>query len=272
MPDDLVNSPSYRLPIQDTDFLLRDEMRGTRFALEYGKAELELRDRGIRSTVIVFGSARIPSPEQAQQTRASARTTAERAAGDDAIRLAAYYDLARRFAHLVSERGGALTPRNGLLDNVIATGGGPGVMEAANRGAAEAGAPSVSFNIELPTEQRPNPYCTPGLCFRFHYFAMRKMHLVMRANALAVFPGGFGTLDELFEILTLQQTRKGHPIPIVLFGTTYWRELVNFDALRRHGMVSGADLELFELVDDPEQAWTSLLSHGLVVGGRNPEL
>lgn len=272
MPDHLVDSSSYRLPVEDSDFLLRDEMRGARFALEFCKADLELRDRGIRSTVIVFGSARIPAPERAQQMLAAARTPAERAAARDAGELATYYELARRFARLVSERGGALTPRDGVLDNVIATGGGPGIMEAANRGAAEAGAPSVAFNIALPTEQKPNPYCTPGLCFRFHYFAMRKMHLAMRANALAVFPGGFGTLDELFEILTLQQTRKGHPIPIVLFGTSYWRELVNFEALRHEGMISGSDLELFELVDDPEQAWASLLSHGLVVGGRNPEL
>ena len=266
--ESLTGSPSYRLPVGDTDFLLRDEMRGVRFALEYSKAELELRDHGIRSTVVVFGSARVPSPEQAQRLAEDAETpvAAQRAAA-----LSRYYDLARRFAHIVSLRGGALAPAEGLRDNVIATGGGPGIMEAANRGAMEAGAPSVAFNISLPTEQQPNAYCTPQLCFRFHYFAMRKMHLAMRANALAVFPGGFGTIDEMFELLTLKRTRKGHSIPIVLFGRSYWRELVNFEALVRHGMIDRTDLDLFQLVDDPEEGWTSLVEHGLVVGGRNPE-
>jgi uncharacterized protein (TIGR00730 family) len=270
--DSLRQSPSYRLPVEDTAFLLRDEMRGMRFALEYSKAELELRDHGIRSTVIVFGSARVPSPETAQRLAAEATTHADAAAATRALALSQHYDHARRFGALVSRRGGALLPTGGLRDNVIATGGGPGVMEAANRGAMEAGAPSVAFNIALPTEQRPNPYCTAALCFRFHYFAMRKMHLVMRANALAVFPGGFGTMDELFEILTLQQTRKGHPIPIVLFGAAYWREVVNFEALVRHAMIDPADLALFRLVDDPEEAWQALVANGLVIGGRNPPI
>ncbi|MBI3515066.1 MAG: LOG family protein [Proteobacteria bacterium] len=265
----LTDAASYRLPVADTEFLLRDEMRGVRFALEYGKAELELRDHGIRSTVVVFGSARIPSPEQAQRLVETARTPQAADAARRATARAQYYDQARRFAHIVSRRGGALTPANGLRDNVIATGGGPGIMEAANRGAMEAGAPSVAYNIELPAEQLPNPYSTPSLCFRFHYFAMRKMHLAMRANALAVFPGGFGTLDELFEILTLQQTHKGHPIPIVLFGGAYWREVIDFEAMARHAMLDPADLGLFQFVDDPEQAWQSLVERGLVVGGRN---
>jgi len=178
-------------------------------------------------------------------------------------RSARWYDEARRFGRIASERGGALTPVNGLRHNVIATGGGPGLMEAANRGASEAGAPSIGFNITLPAEQVPNPYTTPELTFRFHYFAMRKMHLAMRANALVVFPGGFGTLDELFELLTLQQTRKAPPAPIVLYGESYWRRIVNFDALVEEGVVAPADLALFEFADTPEAAWDSLARRGL---------
>jgi uncharacterized protein (TIGR00730 family) len=247
MNDAQRNSPSYRLPVEDTDFLLRDEMRPLRFALEYSKAELALRDWGVRSTVVVFGSARIPAPERATP----------------AAPLARWYPAAQQFARIVSERGGALAPEGRLRDNVIATGGGPGIMEAANRGAADAGAPSIGFNITLPHEQEPNPYSTPELTFRFHYFAMRKMHLAMRANALAVFPGGFGTLDELFEILTLLQTRKAPPVAVVLFGRDYWREVVNFEAMIRHGMVDARDLSLFGLVDEPEEGWEWLTSHGL---------
>jgi uncharacterized protein (TIGR00730 family) len=265
-------SPSYRLSVEDTEFLLRDEMRGTRFALEYSKAELELRDHGVRSTVIVFGSARVLAPDYAQRAVERARTPDEIAAAERALEFSRYYDQARTFGRIVSQRGGALRDDHGHRDNVIATGGGPGIMEAANRGAADAGAPSIGFNITLPVEQHPNPYCTPSLCFRFHYFAMRKMHLAMRANAMAVFPGGFGTMDELFEILTLQQTGKGRPLPIVLFGASYWRELVNFDALVRHGMIDAADLALFRLVDDPEEAWQALLEGGLRIDGRNPEI
>ena len=250
-------SPSYLLATADQDFLLRDEMRGLRFQLEYAKAELALRDWRIRSTVVVFGSARIPSPEAAPLTGLA----------PGLMRLAPYYEKARAFARIVSERGGAM-PGEGLArDNVIATGGGPGIMEAANRGAVDVGAPSIGFNISLPLEQEPNRYSTPTLTFRFHYFAMRKMHLAMRANALAVFPGGFGTLDELFEILTLQQTRKAPAAPVVLFGKRYWRRLVNFDALARDGMVTRADLALFEIVDDAEAGWAAMLRRGLVAHG-----
>jgi uncharacterized protein (TIGR00730 family) len=255
-------SSSYRLPVLDTDFLLRDELRAIRFALEYSKAELALRDWGVRSTVIVFGSARIPSPEQAERLRAAA-TGEARQRLERRLRWAHYYDKARAFGRLVSERGGALHPVDGLRDNVVATGGGPGVMEAANRGADDAGAPSIGFNITLPAEQRPNRYSTPALTFRFHYFAMRKMHLAMRANALVVFPGGFGTLDELFEILTLQQTRKAPTTPTVLFGRDYWRRVVNFDALAEHGMIEADDLALFDFADEPEEAWEALLRRGL---------
>ena len=192
-----VASPSYRLAALDQDFLLGDSMRGVRFLLEFAKADEALRAWGVRSTIVVFGSARI----------------GERGNGKHA----AWYAQARQFGRIASERGGAIRSKHPVRDNVIATGGGPDIMEAANRGAFDIGAPSIGFNITLPHEQAPNPYSTPELTFRFHYFAMRKMHLAMRANALVVFPGGFGTFDELFEILTLRQTDKAPPIPIVLF-------------------------------------------------------
>ncbi len=256
-------SPSYRLALEDRDFLLRDEMRAVRFAMEYGKAELALRDWGVRSTVVVFGSARIPPPEQAEALVAAAPPE-RRARAEALARLSPWYAKAREFARIVSLRGGALSHNGKLRDNVIATGGGPGIMEAANRGAADVGAPSIGFNITLPHEQEPNAFSTPELTFRFHYFAMRKMHLAMRANALAVFPGGFGTFDELFEILTLLQTGKAPPVAVVLFGTDYWRRVVNFEALAEYGMVDARDLSLFRLVDEPEEAWEWLATHGLM--------
>ncbi len=232
------HASSYRLAVEDTDFLLRDEMRDIRFALEYAKAELELRDWGIRSTVIVFGSARV-QPDTPR------------------------YDAARAFGRIVSERGGAMAPHHRWRDNVIATGGGGGIMEAANRGAFEAEAPSIGFNIRLPHEQEPNPYTTPGLTFQFHYFAMRKMHMAMRANALVVFPGGFGTMDEMFEILTLVQTKKMRAVPIVLFDEAYWRKVVSFDTLLAEGMISADELALFEFADTPDGAWGVLERRGL---------
>jgi uncharacterized protein (TIGR00730 family) len=244
-PDDQIASPSYRLAALDQDFLLGDSMRGVRFLLEYAKAEEALRDWGVRSTIVVFGSAR----------------TREDGSGRQAL----WYAEARAFGRLASERGGALKA-DGPRDNVIATGGGPGAMEAANRGAQDAGAPSVGFNITLPHEQLPNPYATPALSFRFHYFAMRKMHLAMRANALVVFPGGFGTFDELFEMLTLRQTHKAPPIPIVLFDESYWRSVINFDVLVEHGMIKREDLDLFQYADDAEAVWAALLAGGLTPG------
>ncbi len=256
-------SRSYLLPVEDSEFLLRDELRGIRFALEYSKAEMLLREWGIRSTIIVFGSARTPSLEQAEAMLGAAKTPDELELAKRRARLAVYYEQARAFGRLVSERGGALKENGGLRDNVIATGGGPGIMEAANRGAREAGAPTIGFNITLPMEQEPNAYTTPDLTFRFHYFAMRKMHLAMRANALAVFPGGFGTLDELFEILTLIQTRKAPPVPVVLFGRDYWRTVINFDAFVEHEVISPQDLKLFEIVDDADEAWRVLVRRGL---------
>ncbi len=237
-------SPAYQLAALDSEFLLGDSMRGVRFLLEYAKAEERLRAWGVRSTIVVFGSARARS--------------------DGPPRLRAWYQAAYDFGRIASERGGALSPLGGQRDNVIATGGGPGIMEAANRGAAEAGAPSVGFNIRLPLEQEPNIYSTPDLTFRFHYFAMRKMHLAMRANALVVFPGGFGTLDELFEILTLRQTEKAPPLPIVLFDRRYWTRVVNFEALIDEGVIERRDLELFDFADDAETAWTTLVRRGLV--------
>ncbi len=240
-------SSSYTLPALDQTFLLSDSMRGVRFLLEYAKAEEALRAWGVRSTIVVFGSARVRQ--------------------DGPERHAFWYEQARRFGALASERGGALTANGGVRDNVIATGGGPGIMEAANRGAHEAGAPSIGFNITLPKEQIPNRYSTPELTFQFHYFAMRKMHLAMRANALIAFPGGFGTFDELFEVLTLRQTGKSPPIPIVLFDEKYWRAAVNFDALIASGTVDRSDCSLFRFAENAEDIWSQLLSCGLGVPG-----
>jgi uncharacterized protein (TIGR00730 family) len=263
-----VTLQSYKLPIEDLDFLLRDELRGVRFQLEYEKAELSLRDWGVRSTIVVFGSARIPSPEQSSMELEAAKDAVERGRAERRARLVRWYDEARAFARIVSERGGALAGDEHGRDNVIATGGGPGIMEAANRGAFDVGAPSIGLNITLPREQQPNRYSTPDLTFRFHYFAMRKMHLAMRANALAAFPGGFGTMDELFEILTLVQTHKAPPVPIVLVGSDYWSKAINFDHLVEQGMIDSDNLDLFEIVDDAETAWASLAKRGLKAHGQ----
>jgi uncharacterized protein (TIGR00730 family) len=268
-----INPPVSRsslLAVEDTEFLLRDEMRSIRFGLEYAKPELELRDWGIRSTIIVFGSARIASPEQADAAAEAASNDAERKHAEAMREQAELYQIAREFAQIASRRGGSFAPKKRWRDNVIATGGGPGIMEAANRGASEVGAPSIGFNITLPHEQEPNPYITPELYFRFHYFAMRKMHLAMRANALAVFPGGFGTLDELFEVLTLQQTHKAPPAPIVLFRESYWRKIINFDALVEEGMIAADDLKLIEFAETAEDGWTSLTRRGLQAHGATP--
>jgi uncharacterized protein (TIGR00730 family) len=235
-----VASPSYRLPALDQDFLLGDSTRGVRFMLEYAKAEEHLRRWRIASTIVVFGSARI-SPA------------------------APWYEIARNFAYLASQRGGAKELRDGFRHNVIATGGGPGIMEAANRGASEAGAPSIGFNITIPLEQEPNAFSTPDLTFRFHYFAMRKMHLAMRAAALVVFPGGFGTLDELFEILTLRQTGKMPHIPVVLVDQQYWSSVINFKELLARGMILSSDLDLFGFAETAEEIWGLASASGLKV-------
>ncbi len=238
-----MQSPSYRLAALDQEFLLGDSMRGVRFLLEFAKADEILRAAGVRSTLVVFGSARVRE--------------------DGPAREANWYAQARLFGRIASERGGALNPNSRVRDNVIATGGGPGIMEAANRGAADCGAISVGFNITLPQEQRPNTWSTPELSFRFHYFAMRKMHLAMRANALVVFPGGFGTMDELFELLTLRQADKAPRIPIVLVDRDYWQSIINFARLAELGMVDREDLDLFGFAEDAEGVWAELLSRGL---------
>ena len=256
-------SASYRLPALDRDFLLGDSMRGVRLLLEYQKAEEALRAWAVRSTIVVFGSARV---------RPRASPIAAAAAEPPRRMLAGWYEEARSFGRLASERGGALVARDGQRDNVIATGGGPGIMEAANRGAADAGAPSIGFNIGLPHEQQPNAYSTPDLTFQFHYFAVRKLHFAMRANALVVFPGGFGTLDELFELLTLVQTCKMRHIPIVLVDERYWSRLINFEVLAQEGMVAPGDLELFSYASDAEGAWQELTRLGLATGPRPPGL
>lgn len=220
-------------------------MRGIRLYLEFAKADERLRDWGIRSTVVVFGSSRVTADYQSVDP-----SDRERAA-----RAQRWYAEARRFGRIVSERGGGMTPINGMRDNVIATGGGPGLMEAANRGAFEIGAPSIGFNIQLPDTQEPNPFTTPDLTFQFRSFAIRKMHLAMRAAALVVFPGGLGTLDELFEILTLVQTRKMPPIPIVCVDREYWMRAIDFEFLVSEGMATSPELSALTFADDAEEAW-----------------
>lgn len=237
-PDAQRHSASYELAELDRDFLLGDSMRGVRLQLEYAKVEEGLRKHGVRSTIVVFGGHGIRP--------------------DGPPRYRDWYQQARAFARIASQQGGAIAARGAVRDNVIATGGGPGLMEAANRGAADAGAPSIGFNISLIQEQPPNRYSTPELTFRFQYFAIRKLHLAMRANALVVFPGGFGTLDEMFEILTLKQTGKTPPIPILLFDEAYWRSIMNFEQLIMEGMIAKDELSLFEFVSDPQEAWNRL--------------
>ncbi len=262
-------SPSYRLAYQDPEFLLRDDLRSLRLQLELLKPHLLQQEQQIESTVVVFGSARIPSPEAARKQVDDAFADVERDPGNPALerRLRAarrtlansrYYEEARKLCRLISRdcRSG------GPHTHVITTGGGPGIMEAANRGAHEAGAKSIGLNIVLPMEQAPNPYITPELSFQFHYFAIRKMHFLMRAKALVVFPGGFGTLDELFEALTLLQTEKVKPFPVLLFGKAFWDRLIRFEVLVEEGAVSEADLDLFGFVETAEQAWDIIRRSG----------
>ena len=254
-------SPAYRLAYLDQDFLLRDELRPLRLQLELLKPELMQQESGIEHTVVVFGSARIVEPVKAGKGYEKARLDLDKDPSNPALQTEAakakraldnarYYDEARRFALLLSQ--GCQTENGCKL--VIITGGGPGIMEAANRGAADVGAQSIGLNIVLPMEQEPNPYITPELCFQFHYFAIRKMHFLMRAKALVAFPGGFGTFDELFETLTLIQTKKIRAVPILLFGRAYWQRVINFDAMVEEGMIAAADLELFRYVETAEEA------------------
>lgn len=233
-------SPAYALAFADDDFMCRDELRPVRLQLELLKPELMLDEQNVTSTIVMFGGARIPEP--AKKDTARTKTLAE---------LSAFYDEARTFARLMTERGDA-------SENVIVTGGGPGVMEAGNRGAIDAGGRSIGLNIVLPHEQAPNEYVTPELCFNFHYFAIRKMHFLMRASAITVFPGGFGTLDELFEALTLIQTGRMEKVPFLLFGKDFWHSIINWDALSEAGTISADDLDLFRFVDTAEEAVAAL--------------
>ena len=244
-----------RMAFADPEFMFRRETRGIRFQLEMLKPDLGQAEAGIESTVVVFGSARFVDPETAQQRLAEAEASGDAArialAKRD-VRNARHYDLARQFSRLVAQYSNGKPEAERLY---ICTGGGPGIMEAANRGAHDTGAMNVGLNIALPHEQNGNPYITPSLSFKFHYFALRKMHFMMRAKALVAFPGGFGTLDELFEVLTLVQTGKAKPVPIVLFGTAFWKKLINFEALVEEGTISPQDLGLFLYTDDPQEAW-----------------
>ena len=243
------------LALGDETSLEGNEMRPLRLALEFAEVDLALTEKRITSTVVFFGLPEV-AISLARDQASLARAERQRA-------LSAWSAEARRFGKIVSERGGALAT-DGPRHNVLVTGGGPGIMEAANRGAMDAGAPSIGFNIALPEEQRPNAYITPDLSFLFHYFAIRKMHFAMRASALAIFPGGFGTLDELFEILTLKQTRKMAPIPVILFSRDYWKKLINFDALVEAGTIHADNVGLFEMVDSAEEAWALLVRYGLM--------
>lgn len=233
-------SPAYALAFADPDFMCRDELRPVRLQLELLKPEMMLDEQGIESTVVMFGGARIPEP--AKKDSARTKTLAD---------LSKYYDEARTFARLMTEKGDA-------SENVIVTGGGPGVMEAGNRGAIDAGGKSIGLNIVLPHEQAPNEYVTPELCFNFHYFAIRKMHFLMRARAITVFPGGFGTLDEMFEALTLIQTGRMEKVPFLLFGRAFWEGIINWDVLADAGTISDDDLELFRFVETAQEAVDAL--------------
>ncbi len=239
------SSAAYRLAFADDDFMTRRELRPVRLQLELLKTEMILTETGIVSTVVLFGGARIPEPGKAAW---AAKNEVQKARLEKNSR---YYDEARRFARLCSE----YSARTNFREFVITTGGGPGVMEAGNRGAHEAGAPTIGLNIVLPHEQAPNQYVTPDLSFNFHYFAIRKMHFLMRAKAVAAFPGGFGTLDELFESLTLMQTGRMKRMPILLFGREFWSRIVNFEALAEEGVISPEDVKMVTFVDTAEDAW-----------------
>lgn len=249
---------AYRLAFADPEFLLRRETRGIRFQLELLKPDLAQQSHGIENTIVVFGSARFREPDEAERILREAESSGDALAirkGQALVRNAHYYEKSRRFAQLVADYS-LSCPKTDQLH--IATGGGPGIMEAANRGAHDRGALNVGLNILLPHEQTPNPYISPELCFKFHYFALRKMHFLMRAKALVAFPGGFGTLDELFEVLTLVQCKKAKPVPIFLFGSDYWKRLINFDVLLEEGAISPEDLDLFQYVDEAEEAWEGI--------------
>ncbi|HTZ03222.1 MAG TPA: TIGR00730 family Rossman fold protein [Xanthobacteraceae bacterium] len=262
----IMQSPSYLRSDQDIAFLAHDELRGVRLQLDYFKTELTLEQHSIENTIVAFGSTRICEPMAARRHVESLRAALAADAGNAKLkhRLAIaeriqakshYYEVAREFGRLVSDAGN----HPGLENCVVMTGGGPGMMEAANRGAFDAGARSVGLNISLPHEQYPNPYVTPDLCFSFHYFALRKLHFLLRARALVAFPGGFGTFDELFEVLTLVQTRKIEPIPVVLVGESYWRGAVDVDFMVEEGVIDPEDRELFWFAETAQQIWDGIV-------------
>ncbi|MFA6435303.1 MAG: TIGR00730 family Rossman fold protein [Elusimicrobiales bacterium] len=257
----LTRSHAYRKAYTDADFLSKDELRPVRLQLELLKTEMALSEHEINATVVIFGSARIWSEEEsaarledlrglARRNPKDASLKAKLATSKKLMRSSKYYEEARKLTRLVAEQGSI-----GGTKLMVVTGGGPGVMEAANRGAYEAGSKSIGLNITLPQEQGPNPYVSPEFCFRFHYFAVRKMHFVMRARALVAFPGGFGTMDELFEVLTLVQTGKKRRLPIILFGRKYWNDVMNFRNMAKWGYISYEDLDLFKFADTAEEAW-----------------
>ena len=250
--------PAYRLAFQDLEFLLRQDLRPVRFQLELLKPELLLDEADIASTFVFYGSARIPEPSKADALIQNAATDNQRRIAERLKAKSHYYDEARSLARLASRVG---RDAEGKQHFVVCSGGGPSIMEAANRGAADEGADTIGLNIVLPHEQLPNPYVTPSLSFQFHYFALRKMHFLIRARAVAVFPGGFGTFDEAFELLTLIQTGKIKPVPILFFGADYWRRVVNFEALVEEGTISPNDLELFQFVETAEQAWDHVCAY-----------
>jgi len=244
--------PAYRLAFQDMDFLLREDLRPVRFQLELLKPELVIDEAGIASTFVMYGSARIPAPDKAQALLEAATDDASRKIAERLVAKSKYYEVARELGRLASS---FPVDTNGQRHFVVCSGGGPSIMEAANRGACDVGAESIGLNIVLPHEQAPNPYVTPRLSLQFHYFALRKMHFLLHARALAAFPGGFGTFDELFELLTLIQTGKIQPIPVLLYGKEFWQRVVNFEALVEEGVVSAKDLDIFTYCETAEEGW-----------------
>lgn len=252
VPTSQTESEAYKLAFQDTEFLLREDLRPVRFQLELLKPELLLDEAGIESTFVFYGSARIPRPEGAQERIDKAPTPHDRKVAERLAAKAKYYDEAYKLAKIASQ---LPKTQDGCRHFVVCSGGGPSIMEAANRGAHDVGAESIGLNIVLPHEQAPNHYVTPELSFQFHYFALRKMHFLLRARALAVFPGGFGTFDEFFETVTLIQTGKMKPIPVLLFGEEFWNKVVDFEALADEGVISPEDLNLFHFVETAEDAW-----------------
>jgi uncharacterized protein (TIGR00730 family) len=261
----LLASPTYLRAEEDAQFLARDDLRGARLALEYEKVELTLREHDVASTIVLFGSTRLVEPQAARRALADCRAAAAASPEDPALarrlRVAErlmdssrYYEVARAFAHMVSTD----CAQTASCDYLITTGGGPGIMEAGNRGAYEADRRSVGLNITIPSEQFPNPYITPELCFQFHYYGLRKLHFLKRARALVAFPGGYGTLDELSDALCLVQTRKIHPIPIVLVGAAFWQRALNIPFLVEEGMIAPEDAEIVQYAETPEEIWRTI--------------